>query len=229
VAPCSFTDYSRYQPAENKRNHIVYAARLDQEKNPLLFVEAIAVCAEQLRRDEWKCFLHGSGELEKQVVTRVAELGLEDLITTGAVADLSPVLGESKIFVSIQQTENYPSQVLLEAMASENAVIATDVGETRKMVSKESGVLFSDQTPEGLAKVITQLTQTPDSLREFGRHGRKQALNGFNVEVFAEYIEKVWLDVVEQHPGHKRPTVMALARVIVGTVFEELVRRISRR
>lgn len=229
VSPCSFTDYSRYQPAEEKRNFIVYAGRLEVEKNPLLFVDAVALCADHLRRNEWKCFLKGGGKLEKQVASRVAELAVGDLIELGSVPDLSPLLAESKIFVSLQQTENYPSQVVLEAMAAENAIIATDVGETRRMVDEDVGLLFAEQTPEQLAGAIVQMTQNPEGLRALGRNARERAVGGYNVETFAAYLEKLWLEVLQDHPRHKRPSVMSLARAIFGTLREEAVRRITAR
>jgi glycosyltransferase involved in cell wall biosynthesis len=229
VSPCSFTDYSRYKPAEEKRNFIVYAGRLETEKNPLLFVDAVALCADHLRRNEWKCFLKGSGLLEERVAARVDELAIGDLIELGSVPDLSPLLAESKIFVSLQQTENYPSQVLLEAMAAENAVIATDVGETRKLVDEDVGLLLAEQTPEQMASAITQMTQNPEGLRGLGRNARERAVGGHNVEAFAAYLEKVWLEVLQQNAYHKRPSVMSLVRVILGTMREEAVRRVTAR
>lgn len=225
VSPCSFTDYSRYRPADEKRNIIVFAGRLDAYKNPLLFVDAVAICASHLRGAEWKCFLYGSGELKEQVSARVAELGLGDLIELGAVADLSPHLGRSKIFVSLQQTENYPSQALLEAMAAENAVIATDVGDTRRLVDEEVGLLIAEQTPERLARAIVDLTDAPDSIRALGRKARVRVVGEHNVEVFAEYIQTVWLDVLRQHAQHRRPSAFEVSRVIVGTLLDEFVSR----
>ena len=52
------------------------------------------------------------------------------------------VLAQTKIFLSLQKTNNYPSQSLLEAMASGCAIIATDVGETRRLLDETRSILI---------------------------------------------------------------------------------------
>jgi glycosyltransferase involved in cell wall biosynthesis len=44
--------------------------------------------------------------------------------------------------VSLQTDNNYPSQAVLEAMACGNAIIATDVGDTRMFVNEQNGWLI---------------------------------------------------------------------------------------
>jgi glycosyltransferase involved in cell wall biosynthesis len=229
VSPCSFTDYSRFRPAQEKRNYIVFAGRLEAYKNPYLFVDAVALCAERLRHDGWKCYLYGKGEFEQGIAARVDELNLGDLIELGATADLSPLLGESKVFISIQQTENYPSQVLLEAMAAENAIVATDVGETRRLVDEEVGTLFAEQTPERLADAIEELIQDSDLCRTRGRKARERVVGSHNVASYSKYMEQLWLGVVERHPTHIHTSSASIARLILGSLVGELLRRVTGR
>lgn len=96
------------------------------------------------------------------------------------------VLGRTKVFVSLQKDENYPSQALLEAMASECAIIATDVGETRKLVDESCGILVP-YDPSVLAEAIHTLLGD-DSLRNrLGVAARKRVLQTHTIERYSEY------------------------------------------
>ncbi|PWS21862.1 hypothetical protein DKP78_21375, partial [Enterococcus faecium] len=82
--------------------------------------------------------------LHDVILARLRSLHLTDSVTVQPYADMSEIFSRSSIFVSLQRTENYPSQSLLEAMAARNAVVATRVGETAKLVRhQETGLLVT--------------------------------------------------------------------------------------
>lgn len=216
VSPCSFTDYSRYQPAAEKENWIVFAGRLEAFKNPELFVEATHLASDTLRAKGFKCLLFGDGELRGSVEEKIAGLGLSDLIEIDQVPDLSATLNRSRIFVSIQQTENYPSQVLLEAMAAGNAVIATDVGETRRIVDQEVGVLIGAQTPEALAEALRNLSSDDEQRERLARNARSRILDQHTLDRFASYMEQFWFDALDSTAAPPRPTWPHLATMLLG-------------
>ena len=214
VSPCSFTDYSHYQPANEKERSIVFAGRLEGFKNPELFVEATSLAADVLRQHRWTCKLFGDGELRARVEAQIAHYGLSDLIEIDQVPDLSSELNRSSIFTSIQLTENYPSQVLLEAMAAGNAVIATDVGETRKIVDEEVGLLFDPQTPENLAQAMTRLV-SDDALRDrLASNARDRILEEHTVERFAAYMENLWVAALADPMPSPRLSRLRTGRLI---------------
>ena len=53
--------------------------------------------------------------------------------------DLAPLFARASVFVSCQRHENLGSSSLLEAMASGDAVVATDVGQTWRIVDERVG------------------------------------------------------------------------------------------
>ena len=216
VSPCSFTDYARFGPAASKRDVIVFAGRLEPFKNPLLFVDAIGLAAESLRRAGWHCEMYGDGESKGEVEAAIESQGLGDLITLARVPDLSPALSRSKVFASLQQTENYPSQVLLEAMASHNAVVATDVGETRRLVDEEVGALVPPGEPDALARALETLIDTPARLDALASRGRERILERHTVERYAAYLERFWLDALERFPATPPPSWPKLAGMVLG-------------
>ena len=223
VSPCSFTDYSRYQPADEKKKWIVFAGRLEWFKNPELFVDAASLAADTLRNLGWTCLLYGDGELRSDVEDRISARNLSDLLQINQSADLSPVLNQSMIFTSLQQTENYPSQVLLEAMAAGNAIIATDVGETRRIVDEEVGLLLNESTPEALAQAMTTLARDSELRERLASRARTRILDQHTVAKFAAFMEDFWADTHRQGSSVQRPSwarvVSLFAQGAVGLKF----------
>ncbi len=216
VSPCSFTDYSRFQPASDKSNTIVFAGRLEPFKNPLLFVDAVALASETLRETGWRCEMYGDGELKGEVETRIAERGVADLVTLDRVPDLSAALSRSRIFASLQQTENYPSQVLLEAMASANAVIATDVGDTRRLVDEEVGRLIPPGDPGALARCLEGVVRDASDIDVLAARARDRILGQHTVARYADYLQAFWLEALGQTQSTPPPSWTKLARMALG-------------
>ena len=100
---------------------------------------------------------------------------MENVFFEGGVADTAKYLKQSKIFISIQKDNNYPSQSLLEAMACENAIIASDVGETRKLVTENEGILVP-LSAEKIADAIQFLLENPAECERLGKNARKKGI-----------------------------------------------------
>ena len=97
------------------------------------------------------------------------------------------ILGRSKIFLSLQDEDNYPSQSLLEAMASECCVIATDVGETRNLVDTTCGVLTGKNSQQ-LAENIKYLLARPKIMKKLGKAASIKVTEQHTVEKFSSYL-----------------------------------------
>ncbi|MBC7292916.1 MAG: glycosyltransferase family 4 protein [Thermoleophilia bacterium] len=194
VSPCSFTDTEAFRPAEQKDNVIVFSGRLIDEKNPLLLLRALISLkdmAPQMLRD-WRVHILGEGPLERDVRERIVQAGLEGLVTVERVHCTSPYLRRARIFVSLQKTENYPSQSLLEAMSSGCAVIATDVGQTRRLIDEETGLLVPSDSPSELAEALLSLMVDPKRCDALGRAARERVLAEHSLARFAEYLGQLW-------------------------------------
>lgn len=96
------------------------------------------------------------------------------------------VLARTKVFLSVQRYENYPSQSLLEAMASACAVIATDVGDTRRLLDGSCAVLIPRDAATLAAAIAALLADAPRRAA-LGHAARERVLRDHTVERFAEY------------------------------------------
>lgn len=193
VAPCTFTDYDRFAPASQKQDWVIFAGRFIPLKNPLLFVQAIPAVWEA--HPEARFLMFGDGPLRHAIEQTIARLGIGDVISVRREPDLSPWLAQSKIFVSVQTDENYSSQALLEAMACENALVASDVGETYRWVDEETGMRI-DSTPEALTAALITLFDDPGMLQRKGEQARQRALQEHTVERFACYLLDIYTELV---------------------------------
>ena len=187
--PNSFILYDNFNPEYPKNNWIVFSARLTKIKNPQLLLEAVSILKKR-SFNEFSVFILGEGILLPQLISQKTELKLENIFFEGGVSDTSKYLKRSKIFISLQKDNNYPSQSLLEAMACENAIIASDVGETRKLVTEDEGILVSLSARE-IADGIQFLLNNPDKCECLGKNGRRKAVDEHNIEKFSKYFFEI--------------------------------------
>ena len=192
VTPCVFTDYARYAPAARRENRIVFSGRLEPGKNPALFLEAVARIAGEMRAGGWRARMLGAGPEEGGLRDWAARNGIGDLVEIGPLADTSGVMTTSAIFVSLQDLENYPSQSLLEAMACGLAVIATDVGETRRLVGPGRGRLLERRDADELGGALVRLMRDPAEREELGGNARAFVVEHHTIGKATDHMRGIW-------------------------------------
>ena len=96
------------------------------------------------------------------------------------------VLSRAKISLSLQPLGNYPSQVVLESMASGCAIIATDTGETRKFLDESCAILIPYDS-EALFRAIESLLSNPERRERLGKAARVKVLSEHTIERYANY------------------------------------------
>lgn len=199
-----FTDIRRFAPAP-KQAIGVYAGRFSAQKRPLLFVDAIASLDRRhggIAR-EWRFVMYGVGPLEPAVRARVDQLGLRDRIEISRTPDMAPVLASSKLFISTQAHDNFTSLAMLEAMASGNAVIAEDAGQTRAFVPPGvNGLLVpGPATADAFADAIANYISRPDEHQRMADASRRLAADVHTIGNFADDIMSFWSEVGAARTG----------------------------
>ena len=101
------------------------------------------------------------------------------------------VLSQAVAFVSLQRIDNYPSQALLEAMASGMAVVATDVGMTWKLVDEEVGRRVQAD-PQQVAEAVIEILNNPAQAASMGLQARKRVMKHHSLERYLDYIQDVY-------------------------------------
>ena len=192
VTPCSFTDYEVFSPSDKQRI-VVFSGRLIKEKNPKLYLEAINELI-NVRNDlnalSWKFYIMGDGPLKPELQAYVEEKRISNVVNF-TYGDSSKILKKSQIFVSLQQYENYPSQSLIEAIASKNVIIATDVGDTRKIVNQEYAKLISPDV-KSLTDALISLFDKESELDTLAERSMIELKEKHNINIFFNYLTELW-------------------------------------
>lgn len=142
------------------------------EKNQIGAIEAFAEVRKALP-DAHLAFV-GMGPLREQVEARARELDAAEWVHfLGERTDVPALLALSDLMLLPSHGDAMPMTVL-EAMAVGVPVLATDVGDVRKMVG-DAGVCIPPGEPETLARAATELLSDPVELKRLGAIGRDRA------------------------------------------------------
>jgi glycosyltransferase involved in cell wall biosynthesis len=168
---------------------IVFSAgRLTEQKGFRHLIEAAAILGQ--KRDDTIFLIAGKGRLEGQLKKLVNTMGLDDKIHfLGFRENIDSYMTACDLFVLPSLFEGMPN-VVMEAMASGKAVVATDVNGARElMMDEETGIIVPPANPEALAESMGRLLDD-DKLRfDFGQNGRKRVRDHFTVSRMIDQLE----------------------------------------
>jgi glycosyltransferase involved in cell wall biosynthesis len=112
--PPALANFGEYQnTSDEKENIILFTSRFVAEKNPILFLNAISSISSVLDNYCYKVKMCGDGPLMDRLIEMSKARNLHDLVKIGKSQNIEKDFSKARIFVSIQQNENYPSQSLL--------------------------------------------------------------------------------------------------------------------
>ncbi len=184
VAPCSFADYSKCKVGDKSEFSIAFASRLEPDKNPMLYLEAAKEILQ--KHPKLKFYLLGEGTLVNEINDFINANDLSGKVIFQFHKNPPEIFAETSVFVSMQTHTNYPSQSVLEAMACGNAIIASDVPDTRLFINEENGILIPLEAA-ALVTALDRLISNPDLGRRLGENARNFVLENHTVEKYSEY------------------------------------------
>jgi glycosyltransferase involved in cell wall biosynthesis len=115
-------------------------------------------------------------------------------VVTGYRTKILPELKKSRIFVSIIEPDNYPSQSVLEAMYTGNALLLSDRGFTKERFFNGNGRLCEISFEDVLSK-LTELVQDLSNLDIYGRNSLEILNTRYNKDIYIDYIKNMYNSV----------------------------------
>lgn len=182
IPPPDLTDFIN----SNTRSTTVIGTvgRLDPVKNHALLIESFNQIIQQYgEKNEIRLIIIGDGPLLSPLKQLAIEKKLSELIWfPGARNDIPSLLAAFDLFVLPSIAEGTP-MTILEAMATELPVVATDVGGLAEIVSQgRTGTLVPSNNVQALSQAI-ELYITNNKLgNEHGKQGRESIVNNFSIE-----------------------------------------------
>ena len=167
-------DHERFTPGcrADAPVEVVFVGRLIQNKGPADALAAFAAVGPPRARLTFV----GDGPMRAQLETATKRLELSSMVRfTGHLNDVSTVLRSAHIFIRPSRTEGL-SLAVLEAMASEMAVLASDIPANRELVRHgESGLLASPGDRVDLARQLDKLLTDAPLRHALAARGRERA------------------------------------------------------
>ena len=198
----SFCDTELYTPALlQKKNWIVFLGRFSPVKQVLELLRAIPLIHAELKKqheDDFHFFILGHGELEEALLHVKRNAAFEN-IKIDIYYEKFPftILNQSKVFLSLQVHNNYPSRSLLEAMAAGNIPLVTDNGETRTIAKPEFSFYVPEKfSAEQLAREMVNIFAMNDA--EFSQKAalaRNEVISGHTIVQMKNYYQMVYENI----------------------------------
>jgi glycosyltransferase involved in cell wall biosynthesis len=185
----SFADYSKCEIGDKSVFKVAFASRLHPLKNPMLYLEVVKHVVEKY--DDIYFYLLGDGILKEEIEKFIFVNNLSRYLKFLFHEQPETIFAETSVFLSLQQTNNYPSQSVLEAMACGNAIIATDVGDTRMFINENNGILVNFDSVQ-IAQAIERLYLNRDYLKSLGLYARKYVIQNQSQSKCVTYYENLF-------------------------------------
>lgn len=158
-----------------------------------------AMIAVRARFPEVQTVVVGEVELDRDLQQMVDAGGLTPhLWLLGRRSDMPEVYAAFDLFVLSSHDEGM-SNAILEAMATERPVVATDVGGTGEVVRHgQTGLLVPPRDPTPLAAAIAELLAAPERWPAMGKQGRAVVEEHFSARAMVRQMEALYLDTLQQ-------------------------------
>ncbi|RJY08733.1 glycosyltransferase family 4 protein [Aurantiacibacter aquimixticola] len=175
-----------------KENTVVFAHRFIPRKNAVLFARVARRFVD--RRPDWRVQILGRGSMEEEV--RSAIKGVADKVEVAFTSDLAAALSQSRVFVSLIQPDNYPSQSVLEAMSLGNALLLSDTGDSVSKFLGGNGVA-TDLNEDAILHNLLELVSDEAELDRMADRSRELVDERFSARAYLDHLRSLYATTVE--------------------------------
>ncbi len=175
---------------------VLFLARFTVQKQPIAMLRAFAKAAKQ--HDSLRLLMVGDGDLKKQAVDLIEELGISHKVYQQKFRqDVPDVLACADIYCLPSLWEGLPIG-LLEAMAMGKAIVASSVDGTKEVIThKENGFLISVQNLESeLLQGILEFAQDSSLRERLGAKAHQTVSEQFNAPFMTRKVEKIYQELL---------------------------------
>ncbi len=149
---------------------------------------------------DYHYLMMGEGPEKASLQTLVNKLGLQKRVTImGKVPDAKKIecYSAADIFVHPSLYEPF-GIVLVEAMATECAVVSTKVGGIPEVVG-DAGILVKPRSSKGIANAIETIAHDKKLMNKYKKLGRERTEKIFDWDIIANQFEKSYKKYLEAH------------------------------
>lgn len=210
---------------------ILYAGRLCAQKKPRVFAHVMKNLAD--RGVAYRALVAGCGEDEQWLEAFVVEHALGHRVhLLGAVPNeaMRGLMSASDLLFLPSLWEGI-ALTLFEAMSMGLAIVATNVGGQRELVTPECGILIEPSTDEeeieAHTEVLAELLPDREKIREMGRNGRERICTHFQLDQMGDRMVELFERAGQLRGRSSRSTVSPRLALEYARLGVELARMSS--
>ena len=134
----------------------------------------------------------GDGPLKQELLNKVQQLKLSQVHFAGLQTEVRPYLAAMDVYMMSSIFEGLPI-ALLEAMASERAIVTTDAGGIKEVIRHQhDGLICKVDEPELLVSYVVQLINNTAERHHYGRQARERIKALFSMEKMVRELEALY-------------------------------------
>jgi len=168
------------------------------------FIEAIPAILSVIPHSVF--YLVGDGPQFQNIKDMIKNLSLEDKIfMLGHRDDIPEILASLDVIVHPSYANEGVPQSILQTMAMEKPVIASDAGAIKEIViDGETGFLIEPKNSGQLAEKVIELYKNPALRIKFGKEGRKLVEKNYSIVAMLDKIESLYERLLNQIHSSKK-------------------------
>lgn len=152
--------------------------------------------------EQAELWIVGDGDLRPELEALAHRLGLSNVRFLGKYppSDLPPIYSDADLLVLPSSGVESFGVVLIEALACETAVLASNLPGVRTVVDASEqgdGMLVTPRDDTALTRALLTLLGDRERLRAMGQRGRKRVKARYDWQVIGERLERIYVDLLE--------------------------------
>ena len=178
------------QPKQERKKQVVFLGWVVPTKGVAELIRAWNVVGKQ--HPEYELLVIGPSKAEQLEIYRTAA-ETENLEFMGELPHEKAmgILAQSTAFVLPSHTEGFPYCVM-EAMALKNAVVATDVGAIRQMLSDDCGVVIEKENVEQLIAALNKVLDDPQYGTQLAENAYERVKKEYTMPTVYQQLKDIW-------------------------------------
>ncbi len=180
---------------------IVWDGRFVSEKGIEYLIRAAKLVTQ--KSNEARFLLIGYGPLKSRMEALALHLGIPstqiEFSNSMERKDIAKILSKSTLFVFPSLKEGMPL-ALLEAMASGNAIVASDITGVNEVIkNNHNGLIVPPRNAEAIATSILMLINDNDLKKKLALNARKTIEEKFSMSKMLTNLETIYLKAIRKH------------------------------
>jgi glycosyltransferase involved in cell wall biosynthesis len=164
---------STHPTLERKGFHVGMVSVLRRDKGHRYFLEAIPMILKEIPGAAFS--IAGDGPQLRNIEEQIRELSLEGKVSLlGHREDVPGIMASLDVLVHPSSGHEGLAQSILQALAMERPVVATDIGAISEVVIDNiSGLLIQPCSAEQIAEKVLEIYRNPELGRQMGKEGKR--------------------------------------------------------